>query len=136
MFEIDYQLTEIDEIAKKIVSKAKSKVLLFYGDMGVGKTTLIKRISKLLGVDHVTSSPTFSIVNEYNSTESNIFHFDFYRLNDESEAYDMGLEDYFLNSSWCFVEWPEKIDINLLPDERHVIKISLLDNGYRKIIFQ
>lgn len=133
---ITYNLSEIDNIAKKIIHNAKSKTLLFYGDMGVGKTTLIKKIVKHLGINHTTSSPTFSIVNEYGEGENIAYHFDFYRLNDENEAYDMGLEDYFYNNKWHFIEWPEKVNKNLFPEEIDIIKISIIEGDLRKLIMK
>ena len=102
------------------------KVILFYGEMGVGKTTLIKVLSQQLGVEEVTSSPTFSIVNEYLSiTNISIYHFDFYRIEEESEVMDMGYEDYFFSGNFCFVEWPEKIP-NLLPD--NAVKVTIVQD--------
>lgn len=133
---IIYNLSNIDDVAKKIIDNAKSKTFLFYGDMGVGKTTLIKSISKYLGVKHVTSSPTFSIVNEYENGINTIYHFDFYRLNHEDEAYDIGIEDYFYNNKWHFVEWPEKVSKNLFPEEVDIIEISTLKDGTRSLIMK
>jgi len=107
--------------------------LLFYGIMGVGKTTLIKELCKVLGIDDVTSSPTFSIVNEYvtNSNEK-VYHFDFYRIEDEEEAYDIGFEDYFYDEAWCLIEWPENVQ-NLLPLNAVEIHLTQLDDGQRNI---
>ena len=103
----NYSLLNLNQIAKDIIKNSKHKVLLFYGDMGVGKTTIIKEICKELGTDDITSSPTFSIVNEYiTSNGDTIYHFDFYRLNNEEEAYNIGVEDYFHTDAWCFIEWP------------------------------
>lgn len=129
----DYSISELPEIAKEIIQNASSKILLFYGEMGVGKTTLIKEISKFLGTQDITSSPTFSIVNEY-YTEKNglVYHFDFYRIEDEEEAMDIGIEDYFYSDNWCFIEWPENIE-NLLPLNSVEIHLTLLDNQKRNI---
>ncbi len=111
----NYNLDQISDIAKEIISSSKHKILLFYGSMGSGKTTLIKEIVKQLDVKDMTSSPTFSLVNEYRSSQGKIiYHFDFYRIEKEEEAYDMGIEEYFLSDNWCFIEWPEKVE-NLLP---------------------
>jgi tRNA threonylcarbamoyladenosine biosynthesis protein TsaE len=101
--------------------------------MGVGKTTLIKSLAKELGVNGATSSPTFSLVNEYQSTNNKtVYHFDFYRLNKETEAMDMGADEYFYSGNWCFIEWPEKIP-NLVPESHSVIQISLLPDGNRSL---
>ena len=128
-----YQLSELAETAKWILDNCNSKVLLFYGPMGSGKTTLIKEISKQLGVDDVTSSPTFSLVNEYHSiNEEILYHFDFYRINNEEEAFDMGIEEYFDSEAWCFIEWPDKVE-NLLPLESVVIKLSIHQDNTRTI---
>lgn len=119
-------LAELDEIAKRIIDCSKEKkVILFYGEMGAGKTTLIKIICKLLKVEDLTSSPTFSLVNEYYSPllEESVYHFDFYRVDEEEEAMDMGVEDYFYSDNYCLVEWPEKIP-NLLPESYVTVKIE------------
>tara|TARA_B100000787_G_scaffold170258_1_gene165339 strand:- start:32997 stop:33413 length:417 start_codon:yes stop_codon:yes gene_type:complete len=128
-----YSLLELNDVAKEIIINSTHKILLFYGEMGVGKTTLIKEICKILGIDSVTSSPTFSIVNEYitNSNET-IYHFDFYRIKDEEEAYDIGLEDYFDSADWSLIEWPENVQ-NLLPLNSVEIHLTQLDDGQRNI---
>jgi tRNA threonylcarbamoyladenosine biosynthesis protein TsaE len=101
--------------------------------MGVGKTTLIKQLCKTLGVTGATSSPTFSLVNEYEATDNQlIYHFDFYRLNDEVEALDMGIDDYLYSGNWCFIEWAEKIP-NLIPETHSVITMELLADGKRSL---
>lgn len=128
-----YSISELNAIAKEIIATTKSKVLLFYGEMGAGKTTLIKEICKELGIEDVASSPTFSLVNEYHTANDDIvYHFDFYRIEDENEAYDIGIEDYFDSDAWCFIEWPQNIE-NLLPLESTEIHISILENGNRTI---
>ncbi|TDQ25525.1 tRNA (adenosine(37)-N6)-threonylcarbamoyltransferase complex ATPase subunit type 1 TsaE [Tenacibaculum caenipelagi] len=129
----NYSLNELTAIAKEIIATAPHKILLFYGEMGVGKTTLIKEICKVLGVEDIASSPTFSLVNEYKTNKNEtVYHFDFYRINNEEEAYDMGIEDYLHNNNWCLVEWPENVK-NLLPLDTVAISISLLENGLRNI---
>lgn len=132
---LKYTLSDIDTIAKKILTYTTQKVLLFDGEMGVGKTTLIKSIAKELGVKKTTSSPTFSIVNEYQSSSEIIYHFDFYRLKVESEAYDMGVEEYLYSGNWCFIEWPNKIE-NLLPVEYTLIKIERINNEERVLVIE
>ena len=110
-------LSELPEAATQIIEEAKgNRIFLFYANMGMGKTTLIKGICKQLGVDENVSSPTFSIVNEYEAEGKKIYHFDFYRLKDEHEAFDLGYEEYFYSGNYCFVEWPDKIE-NLLPED-------------------
>lgn len=132
--EIIFSLDEIENVAKKILSENPKKVILFYGTMGVGKTTLIKEIAKQLGVNDVTSSPTFSLVNEYQIYDNQyIYHFDVYRLKNEIEALDMGIDDYLYSGNWCFIEWAENIP-SLIPDEHSIIKIELLPDGKRHLI--
>ena len=117
-------LDHLPAIAKSILSDfGNGRIFLFYGAMGAGKTTLIKELVHQLGIEDVANSPTFAIVNEYFSKNNGtIFHFDFYRLEDEMEALDMGYEDYFYSDAYCFVEWPEKIP-NLLPE--NVIEVEI-----------
>lgn len=117
-------LADLPDLASLLIKSAGEKrVFLFEAPMGAGKTTLIKALCKELGVeDHVTS-PTFSIVNEYLSPSGPVYHFDFYRLKDEQEAYDLGYEEYFYSGNYCFVEWPQKIQ-SLLPDNAFNIDIK------------
>lgn len=129
----NYSLNELSQIAKDVIKNASNKVLLFYGEMGVGKTTLIKEICKNLGVEDIAHSPTFSLVNEYQTNNNDtVYHFDFYRIDNEEEAYDMGVEDYLYSNNWCLIEWPENIK-NLLPLDAVVVKINLLENDERNI---
>ncbi len=129
----NYTLKEISEIAKKIIETVNCKILLFHGKMGAGKTTLIKELVKQLGVDEIASSPTFSLVNEYQTnTGQTIYHFDFYRINSEEEAYDIGVEEYFYSNNWCFIEWGEKVE-NLLPLDIININIGILSENQRTI---
>ncbi|NMH88307.1 tRNA (adenosine(37)-N6)-threonylcarbamoyltransferase complex ATPase subunit type 1 TsaE [Flavivirga algicola] len=107
--EISYKLNDVEDVAKQLIENVETKTLLFYGDMGVGKTTLIKAITKVLGSDDGVSSPTFSIVNEYQLLNDKIYHFDLYRINDLEEAYNFGIEDYIDSEHWKLIEWPEKI---------------------------
>jgi len=120
----NYSLEELPAIAKEIIKTSKQKVLLFYGEMGVGKTTLIKEIVKQLGSLDTVSSPTFSLVNEYHTTNGEkVYHCDFYRINNENEALDIGVEEYFYSDSWCLVEWPDKVE-NLVPLNSVTITIT------------
>ena len=131
--EITFSLDEINDVAKKILEQNLNKVILFYGEMGVGKTTFIKALAKEIGVYEATSSPTFSLVNEYQTSNFQvIYHFDFYRLNSEIEALDMGIDEYLYSGNWCFIEWAEKIP-NLFPESHSVISISLHSDGRRSL---
>ncbi len=119
-------LTNIPDVAKQILEYTlPHKKFAFYADMGVGKTTLIKELSLQLDVVDVVSSPTFSIVNEY-QTENNsrVYHFDFYRLEEEKEAYDMGYEEYFFSDDYCFIEWSEKIP-SLIGEDMVIVKMHI-----------
>ncbi|RTZ03357.1 tRNA (adenosine(37)-N6)-threonylcarbamoyltransferase complex ATPase subunit type 1 TsaE [Flavobacterium sp. RSP49] len=130
---IIFSIDELEEVTQKIITKNPKKVILFHGEMGVGKTTLIKQLCKTLGVTGATSSPTFSLVNEYEAFDNQlVYHFDFYRLNTEFEALDMGIDDYLYSGNWCFIEWAEKIP-NLIPETHSVITISLLPDGKRSL---
>jgi tRNA threonylcarbamoyladenosine biosynthesis protein TsaE len=129
----NYSLENLSEVATELISSTKNKTLLFYGQMGVGKTTLIKEICKQLSVLDTISSPTFSLVNEYETSKNEkVFHFDFYRIAQEEEALDMGIEEYFDNNDWCLIEWPENIE-NLLPLDAVEIHLSILEDQNRNI---
>ena len=130
-------LADINEAAKQFIENmGDGKVFAFYGKMGAGKTTFIKAICEELGVDDVITSPTFAIVNEYQSatTGDSIYHFDFYRIKKLEEVYDMGYEDYFYSGSRCFLEWPELID-DLLPEDATKVTIEATDDGGRVVKF-
>ena len=129
--ELSFDLNSIEKIAKTLLDKVTTKTILFYGDMGVGKTTLIQAIVHELGGNRVTS-PTFSIVNEYEVDNDIVYHFDFYRIESETEAYDIGIEDYFYAGHWVFIEWPEKI-VGILPNEADISYIKLNNNGSRTL---
>lgn len=129
--QITFTLEEIQNVARQILSQNLKKVVTFHAEMGVGKTTLIKALVRELGVRDMASSPTFSLVNEYEGTDGErIYHFDLYRLNTEEEAYDMGIDEYFYSGDWCFIEWPEKTP-NLIPIDHAAIHIKLLPGGKR-----
>ena len=131
--ELIFSQNELNKVAKQIIAHNPKKVILFNGEMGVGKTTLIKEICKFLGVKDATSSPTFSLVNEYQLPNNQfVYHFDVYRLKIESEALDMGIDEYLYSGNWCFIEWAEKIP-NLIPKEHSIITIELLLDGKRKL---
>lgn len=116
---------ELAEVAKAILTNHPSKtVFLFNGDMGAGKTTLIKELCQALEVEDDVSSPTFGFVNEYRSAQGSVFHFDFYRLENSEEAYAMGAEEYFFSGSYCFVEWPDLIK-EFLPEQEKCLTIDI-----------
>lgn len=126
---------ELSRLAEDLIAFAGDrKVWIFKGEMGAGKTTFIRAICAALKVEQNVSSPTFSLVNEYNRENSQkVFHFDFYRINSPKEAVDIGCEEYFYGSDICLIEWPEKI-LNLLPE--HLVVVTILDlDGKRKITF-
>jgi tRNA threonylcarbamoyladenosine biosynthesis protein TsaE len=128
-----YKLPEIGSVAQGVIDQANSRILLFYGEMGSGKTTLIKEIAAKLGVKDLTNSPTFSLVNEYVTGDGDqMYHFDFYRIEREEEAYDIGFEEYLDSGSWCLIEWPEKVE-NLLPLDSVVIRIQINPDDSRTI---
>lgn len=129
-------LEELEEVGAKIISFAQDfKVWLFVGDMGAGKTTLIKFLCKAFGSQDTITSPTYSIVNEYRDRNDNaLYHFDFYRIKDEDEAIDIGAEEYFYSGSYCFIEWPSKVP-SLLPEVGLLqIDIQVVSNNERKIV--
>lgn len=129
-------LIELKEAANHIMEKfPEDRIFLFYGNMGAGKTTFINELCLALGVQDHTSSPTFSIVNEYNSAKGAIYHFDFYRLKSEVEALDMGYEEYFYSGDYCFVEWSEKIP-NLIPLNHIKVSIEVLENQHRLLTIE
>lgn len=132
--EFTYTQIEISNVAEKILTPSASKTYLFYGNMGVGKTTLIKEIAKQLGADEALTSPSFSIVNEYRMAKESIYHFDFYRIENIEEVYDIGFEDYLDNGNFVFIEWPEKID-QLLPKNVNKVYIKKNSNGSRTLKF-
>ena len=125
--------TELPKIATLLLeSFPGDRFFAFFGNMGAGKTTLIKEICSQLGVSDNVCSPTFSIINEYiNSEGESIYHFDFYRLNNLEETYDMGYEEYFYSGNYCFTEWSEKIE-QLLPDSYIRVDIQETNSGSRK----
>ena len=131
LFFVAHGLQDLPDIAKSILKNASSRNFLFYGEMGVGKTTLIKALSLQLGVVDIVSSPTFSIINEYNLLNDKIYHFDLYRLESEQEALDIGYDDYFSSGDYCFVEWPERIS-NIIEDDVVVVHMSL--EGNKRVI--
>lgn len=127
-------LGDLPEVAERIIDFGQNvTVWLFIGEMGAGKTTLIKTLCEKLQVLDQVSSPTFSIVNEYlTAKDDTVYHFDFYRLEDAEEAVAIGAEDYFFSGNLCLIEWPQII-ANLLPDEYMLVQIEALEDGVRSI---
>lgn len=125
-------LESIEDTAVQFIRQmGDNTVFAFRGEMGAGKTTFIKAICEKLGVEDVINSPTFAIVNEYRSGSGElIYHFDFYRIKDEQEAFDFGYEDYFFSGALCFIEWPERIE-SLLPHDTVNVFIKEEEDGKR-----
>lgn len=125
------KLEELYDIARTLIESTDVRVFAFYGKMGAGKTTFIRTLCEVLNVKDVVNSPTFSIVNEYRTEATTVYHFDFYRIKTVQEAWDMGHEEYFYSGCYCLIEWPEKIE-TILPDD--CLAISIVDhNGTRTI---
>jgi tRNA threonylcarbamoyladenosine biosynthesis protein TsaE len=118
--------------AKQLLKNSgDKKIFAFYGSMGAGKTTIIKAICESLGAIDIVSSPTFTLVNEYKTSEGKtLFHIDFYRIKKQEEVYDFGIEEYLSGDSYCFMEWPELIE-ELLPPETVMVRISVGDHEQR-----
>jgi len=133
---ISYTLDHIDEIANLLIQEAgDQKIWIFKGEMGAGKTTLIKSLAKALKVVDSVSSPTFGIVNEYQTlTKGLLYHFDFYRLDDPMEALDIGIEEYFYSGNHCWLEWAEKI-APFLPERFFHIELTLASETERMLTF-
>ncbi|MEM1000770.1 MAG: tRNA (adenosine(37)-N6)-threonylcarbamoyltransferase complex ATPase subunit type 1 TsaE [Bacteroidota bacterium] len=122
-----FELNSVDEVAgvaeKLLEACGTRKVFAIFGDLGAGKTTLVKAICLQLGAGAVAKSPTFAIVNEYEGKAGSIYHFDLYRIEREEELYDLGFEEYIDSGTWCFIEWPE-IAVDLLPEDTVEVTIS------------
>lgn len=128
-------LEELPKVAQALLNYANDQnFFIFEGEMAAGKTTFIKAFCEALGVTDVVSSPTFSIVNEYESNHGPVYHFDFYRLKNPQEAYDIGYEEYFYSGNYCLVEWPSKVE-ELLPEKYIKIQITVTDNEQRLFEF-
>ena len=127
-------LSDINHIAARFIqAHPADRIFAFYGSMGAGKTTFIKALCEEMQVLDYVTSPTFALINEYKTEKDNtIFHFDFYRIKNIEEAYDLGYEDYFYSGEYCFIEWPELIE-PLLPAIAVKVHISEIENGKRII---
>lgn len=135
---MEIRINKLDELPDAATALLKfagnEKVFLFEGEMGAGKTTLIKFICHQMDVNDMAGSPTYSIVNEYDHPKGKVYHFDFFRIKAEAEAFDMGIEEYLSSGDYCFIEWPEMIP-NLLPLHYIAIKIELGENESRILNF-
>lgn len=128
-----YSLSEIDEVAKELLPQINSNIVLLNGEMGAGKTTLIKALCKALKCPDVVSSPTFSLINEYRTVDHKpLYHFDCYRIENEEEAYDFGAEEYLYSGNLCLIEWSENIQ-SLLPENCSSVTLEKVDSTTRKI---
>lgn len=127
-------LEELPGVANKLLTFAgEQRIFLFEGEIGAGKTTFIKAFCKVLGVEDSVSSPTYSIVNEYEASGNTVYHFDFYRIKNIQEAYDLGYEEYFYSDNICLIEWPEMVQ-DLLPE--HHVKVEVSISGEQSRAFE
>ncbi len=135
--ELIYTLEQLDTVAQQIIDQIKrnnTTVVAFYGKMGSGKTTLIKALCQKLNVIDTVQSPTFAIINQYQTSDGTVvYHFDFYRLEKIEDAINIGAEEYFYSGDLCLIEWPEIIE-PILPPGTMKIKIDILDKSTRKIL--
>lgn len=132
MTQIAYALADIEAVAEKILLLLEHKVVIFKGAMGFGKTILIKALVRALGGTDNVSSPTFSLVNPYESIDSRIYYLDFYRPKNPGEAFDIGLEEYLSSDGWYFIGWVERVE-KYLPEQRSAIELIQVDKNYRKL---
>ncbi len=128
--ELVYTLENINDVAKTLITNVSTKTLILHGQMGVGKTTLIKALVKAIGSNDDVSSPTFSIINEYKAKDDLIYHFDLYRIKDIDEACNFGIEEYLYSNKWSIIEWPEVIT-DLLPERFDSIDLVFNSNDSR-----
>lgn len=127
-------LKALDTVARNLLKQFPDhRIFAFYGKMGAGKTTFIQSVCKILGTNDNVTSPTFALINEYKTgQQKSIFHFDFYRIKDIVEAFDLGYEDYLFSGNYCLIEWPEMIE-SLLPENIVKVKIEVDEDGARNI---
>ena len=130
--DINYSIEEIDKTAKIVLSlNPSTKIFIFNGEMGSGKTTIIKALIKELGYEGTVSSPTFSLINEY-FNGNKIYHFDFYSIKSRNELLDIGIDEYISRNDWCFIVWPSLI-ADMLPDKYIELNIDVISNDDRKL---
>ncbi len=135
---MEFQIQQIDDwdnVVETILPELTKPILILKGNLGAGKTTFTQHLMKALGSQDEISSPTYSIVNEYNSAKGKVFHFDLYRLKNIEEAFDFGIEEYLDNAFLCIIEWPEIYESELLPEEHHEMTIENTGE-HRKITFR
>ena len=127
-------IEKIDSVARQLVDMlGPRKKVAFFGEMGAGKTTLIQAVCRILGVEDNVASPTFALINEYFTKEgASVYHFDLYRIENITEVYDLGYEDYFYSDAYCFIEWPEKV-MELIPEDVLMLEIKVMDDGSRVV---
>ena len=130
--ELNYTINDLDKVVKTLLNHCNSKIILFHGTMGVGKTTLIKALVKALGSEDDVQSPTYALVNEYQGITNNIYHFDLYRISDLEELYNFGFEDYLNDDQWILIEWPELV-VDILPEDALHVYLELNKNETRKL---
>ncbi|HLN94058.1 MAG TPA: tRNA (adenosine(37)-N6)-threonylcarbamoyltransferase complex ATPase subunit type 1 TsaE [Flavobacterium sp.] len=131
-----FLLEEIDRIAADVLASASHPVIVLNGEMGAGKTTLVNAMCKALRVVDATSSPTFSLINEYRTDHGDpVFHIDAYRLKNEAEAFAIGMDEYLESGNRCFIEWAEKVP-NLLPPTYSIIDLTTLPDGRRHLVLR
>lgn len=134
ILELEFTLTDLPRIAQTLLSYIhQHKIIAFHGEMGAGKTTLIKAICKIINIQENVNSPTFSIINEYKSQYGSIFHMDWYRLKDAEEAYNVGIEEIIDSGNICLIEWPERAP-QLLPNTTLNIYLSVISENKRKLV--
>lgn len=131
--ELNYTINDLDKVVNTLLNSSTSKVILFHGSMGVGKTTLIKSLVKTIGSADEVQSPTYSLVNEYNATNTKIYHFDLYRVESVEELYNMGFEEYLQEDVWVFIEWPE-LASEFFPKNTTNVFLEINEDNTRKII--
>ncbi len=130
---LSHSLNDLPQLVQEILRDCiDSKIFVFYGNLGAGKTTLIKTLCQQLGYKGDVTSPTFSLVNHYKTLEIDIYHMDLYRLKDKEEALEIGIEEYLFSGAYCFIEWPQVV-IPLLDESYYKVQIETLENLSRKI---